>query len=119
MRYIYAAFAAMLMTGCAGSSKTAGPDADVNRPAQPQTSVIAQPVQQAAAAGTANSSADGNVINVGEVQDQGTDTLMSESARRKTRHQGTDPLQCLMAWVQSNQKNNPYLKTCEASPPSN
>lgn len=72
-----------------------------------------------AAAGTANGPAIGNVIDVGNVQDKGTDTLMSESARLITGHQGVDPAQCLTAWVENNQKNNPYLKTCEASPPSN
>ena len=72
-----------------------------------------------AAAGTAHGPAIGNLIDMGNVRDKGTDTLMSESARLISGHQDDDPVRCLTAWVENNQKNNPYLKTCEASPPSN
>lgn len=85
----------------------------------PPASVIEQPVQQAAAVETAKAPESGDVSNAMAARFKRTDTLMSGSADLKAAHQTTDPLQCLLAWVQSNQKNNPYLKTCEASPPKN
>jgi hypothetical protein len=118
MRYIYAALAAILMAGCASSSRTAaGPDGAAAQPVQPQAS--AQPAPQAAAVGPTNSPADRTDAGVVEAQAKGTDTLIERSSNLKTGHQGADPVQCLMAWVERNQKSNPYLKTCDASPPGN
>jgi len=109
-----------MMTACASSPKhAAGPNAESGPATAPQASLIQQRIQNLAAAEPAARLETANINNAGEAQTKGTDTLMGGSADLATSHQTADPLQCLLAWGQNNQKNNPYLKTCEASPPRN
>ena len=61
--------------------------------------------------GNAGQAVDGSV--------KGTETLIGWSAGVETDPRFVDPLKRLLDWVQSNQKSSPYIRTCEASPPTN
>lgn len=108
MRSLLIAMAVMLVTGCAGTSKTAAvPDAE--QAGQPQSLPAAGPATSASAS-TAPAEANKGV----EARHEELDTLVKAPANLKTSYQGFEPYQCAMVWTRGMQQNlNPWLKTCD------
>jgi hypothetical protein len=121
MRYLYAACAVILMTGCASTSKTStASEAIPGQQPQSQPVVSAGEMQAPQpAVETLAKMTSSETINVVEMQHEKANSLINELDNLSTGHQTLDPLQCLIAWEKDQHNFNPWLKTCDASPTIN
>jgi hypothetical protein len=121
MRYLYAACAVILMSGCAGTTKTSTASEAVPGQQSQSQPVVSTGEMQAPqpAAKTLAKVTSSETINVVEVRHEKTNSLINELDGLSTGHQTLDPLQCLIAWEKDQHNSNPWLKTCDASPTIN